>query len=217
MKKTNILTVFLLLIVTQQGFSQITQLELASGFSKTGLSSFSIKPISKDLPLSLATLAFFQKYHDQENTQFDETGVQTTIFWNINEAVSVGPGLYFNSVAGFSQRLSVLLKSKSNNFMATAIPTVSRADKTGSINAGLFLQLYYTRPMNATWNLLFSTQALTHWAKFKQHSRSFQQIRVGVEYKALQFGPAIDLDQYGSKPLTRSSFGLFIRKTFINN
>ena len=99
------------------GNAQFTQLELASGAKKTDFTSFSFTPITQNAAFSIATLAFFQKFHQQEEIIFDELGVQSTLYWNINKTISVGPGLYYNSVSGFSERLSVLYTIRSQHFV----------------------------------------------------------------------------------------------------
>ena len=197
--------------------AQITQLELASGPKKTDFTSFSLRPLAQNVPFSIGTLAFFQKFHQQENYVFDEAGVHSTIYWNINKAISIGPGLYYNSIVGFSERLSILYAIRSPHFVLTAIPTIAHSEATGHINGEVFLQMQYTRPLKGDWKLLLSAQMLTYWDKFSHHSRSFQQLRAGFDKQATQFGLAIDFDQYGSAPVTRTSVGVFVRKIFLNN
>lgn len=197
--------------------AQITQLELATGLQKTDFTSFSLRPITADGRFSVGTLAFFQKYHQEESVLFDEAGVHATIYWNINKAISIGPGLYYNSIAGYAQRLSILYAIKSQHFILTAIPTIAHNEQTGLINGELFLQMQWTLPIKNDWQVLLSAQILTNWEKFSQHTRSFQQIRVGVDKNRTQFGLAVDFDQYGETPLTRTSPGLFVRKIFLNN
>ena len=197
--------------------AQITQLELASGLKKTDLTSFSLKPLSPAVKFSVGTLAFFQKYHQQEDLIFDEAGVHSTIYWNINKTISFGSGLYYNSVAGFSQRLSILYAVKSQHFVLTAIPTITHVEETGFINGEMFLQMQLTLPLKKDWKLLLSAQMLTNWEEFSHHTRSFQQLRIGVDKNATQFGLAVDFDQYGDAPITRTSPGVFVRKIFLNN
>jgi len=197
--------------------AQITQLELASGLKKTDFTSFSLRELSPNAKFSVGTLAFFQKYHQEESLMFDEAGVHSTIYWNINQAISIGPGLYYNSVAGFSQRLSILYAIKSQHFVLTAIPTIAHVEQTGLINGELFLQMQLTLPIKEDWQILLSAQTLTNWEKLSQHTRSFQQLRFGADKQATQFGLAIDFDQYGDSPVTRTSLGVFVRKIFLNN
>ena len=197
--------------------AQITQLELASGLKKTDFTSFSLRELSPNAKFSVGTLAFFQKYHQEESLMFDEAGVHSTIYWNINQAISIGPGLYYNSVAGFSQRLSILYAIKSQHFVLTAIPTIAHVEQTGLINGELFLQMQLTLPIKEDWQILLSAQTLTNWEKLSYHARSFQQLRFGVDKQATQFGLAIDFDQYGDSPVNRTSLGVFVRKIFLNN
>ncbi|WP_211341744.1 hypothetical protein [Ulvibacterium marinum] len=72
----------------------------------TDFTLFSNYSINDNNALSIATLAFFQKFRERENQIFDEVGVQPTLFWNINKTIALGPSLYYNSFGGFSERLS---------------------------------------------------------------------------------------------------------------
>ena len=197
--------------------AQITQMELASGLNKTDFTSFALRPLTQSAQFSVGTLAFLQKFHEQENGMFDEAGVHATVYWNINKVISIGPGLYYNSIAGFSERLSMLYTIRSQHFVLAAIPTIAHSEVTGHINGEMFLQMQWTQPLKGDWKLLLSAQMLTYWDKFSYHSRSFQQIRAGFDKQATQFGLAIDFDQYGISPVTRTSIGVFVRKIFLNN
>lgn len=217
MTKRNIITLIAFIAFLQGSIAQVTQLELASGYRKTDFTSFSIRPFSPHARFSVATLAFFQKFHQEENQLFDETGVQSMVYWNITKAISLGLGLYFNSETGFSERLYIKYTLRSEHFMLIGIPTLSRSEETGFINGELFMQVQWTKPLKDEWKLLISAQMLTHWDKFSIHTRSFQQVRAGVDKRATQFGLAVDFDQYGESPITRTSLGVFVRKTFQNN
>ncbi|MEO9484009.1 MAG: hypothetical protein ABJG47_11205 [Ekhidna sp.] len=217
MKKRNTLVAIVFMAIIHGSVAQITQLELASGLKKTDFTSFSIRPLTPKAQFSVATLAFFQKFHQQEDLMFDETGVQSMIYWNINKAISIGPGLYFNSESGFSERLYIKYTILSEHFMLTGIPTLSFSEETGFINGEMFLLMQLTQPLKDDWKLLLSAQMLTHWDKFSIHTRSFQQVRAGFDTHATQFGLAVDFDLYGESPITRTSLGVFVRKIFQNN
>ncbi|MDW3210618.1 MAG: hypothetical protein R8N23_12155 [Reichenbachiella sp.] len=111
----------------------------------------------------------------------------------------------------------MLYAFQSPHFVLTAIPTIAHADDTGFINGEVFLVIQITRPLENNWKLLFSAQMLTSWDKFSHPTRSFQQLRAGFDIQTTQFGLAVDFDQYGDTPLTRTSPGLFVRKIFLNN
>lgn len=217
MTKRNALVAIVFMAVFHGSNAQLTQLELTSGPKKTGFTSLSFRYLTPENKFTIATLAFFQKFHQEEDIMFDEAGVQSTLYWNFYQSISIGAGLYYNSETGFSQRLSLLYAIRLPNFVFTAIPTIVHAEKTGSINGEMFLQMQLTRPLNYDWELLLSAQMLTNWDQFSHHTRSFQQVRAGFAKLDTMFGLAIDFDQYGDAPTIRTSVGVFVRKTFQNN
>src|SRR5215470_14156274 len=78
-----------------------TQFELTTGFYKSDFSSLTIKSLGDKNKFSISTNAFFQKFYREQDFLFDETGVQTSVYWNLTKNLGVGPSLYFNSVSGF--------------------------------------------------------------------------------------------------------------------
>ncbi len=189
---------------------QFTQTELFSGFDKTDFTFFSSYPINKSQTLSLNTLAFFQKFK-QENQQFDEVGVQPTLFWNITKNIAIGPSIYYNSFAGFSERLSVKYTFKNSRLLLVLMPTVAYTEQINTRYVEIFFQVQYNKPLNDRISLSFNTQFLTIWNAFQTHSRSYQQCRLGVSFNKVQLGIGFDLDQYGLKPINNTSFGLYYR------
>lgn len=214
MKRVRLISSTLLIGFVSTLQAQFTQLEFFSGFDKTDFTLLSSYSINDSNTLSITSLAFFQKFRKKENLIFDEVGVQPTVFWNFNETISVGPSLYYNSFGGFSERLSVKFTLKHSNALFIVIPTVAYSEKKQASQAEIFAQFQLRKPLTATSSLWFNGQFLTVWDKFKTHSRSFQQLRLGLSYKGHQFGLGADFDQYGHKPIQKSSFGLHYRKTF---
>lgn len=203
-------------VFIQCATAQVTQLELASGFYKSGFSAFSIKPLNEKRTISISTLAFFQKFSKKEDFSFDEAGVKATAFWNFSKIVSAGPSLYYNSIAGLSTNLSLLVFHGGQKFTFIAIPSIIYSDKTNTINGEVFLQLQFIQPIKNNWHFLTYTQMLTSWNKFSTHSRSFQQLRLGVSKNNNQLGVATDVDQYGELPIVKTTIGIFVRKVFVD-
>src|SRR6476620_3161526 len=182
-KNSALLFLFALLIFSKSIMAQVTQFELTMGFYKSDFSSLTIKSLDDRPRFSISTLAFFQKFYRKEDFPFDETGVQTSIYWNFTKNLSVGPSLYYNSASGFSEKLSFLIFISGHHLVFDAIPAVFHTENDGSINGGLFFQLQYMRRIKREWNFWVNTQVLTEWNRFSTHSRSFQQVRIGVAYK----------------------------------
>ncbi|MCK0178424.1 hypothetical protein MWU50_03890 [Flavobacteriaceae bacterium S0862] len=193
--------------------AQFTQVELFSGYNKTDFTLYSSYTINESKTLSINTLAFFQKFRDEENQGFDEIGVQPTLFWNINKNITIGPSLYYNSVAGYSERFSAKITLKNSLAVFVIIPTIAHSEQTNHSYAEVFAQFQFNKPINDKISFGLNGQFLTVWDEFKTHSRSFQQLRAGMSLNGHQFGIGLDFDQYGSNPIEKSSFGVYYRKT----
>lgn len=212
MKKFTII-IFLLIVGSSHSLrAQITQVELFSGYDKTDFTIFSSYPINKGKTLSLNTLAFFQKFK-KENKEFDEVGVQPTLFWNITNNIALGPSIYYNSFAGYSNRLSAKYTFKNSRLLFVLMPTVAYSEQTETSYAEVLVQIQYNKPLNDNLSLGLNGQFLTIWDEFKMHSRSYQQLRVGVSLYKHQAGVGLDIDQYGSMPVEKTSFGFYYRIT----
>lgn len=213
MKKIALLTSILLLGFAEFSNAQFTQIELFSGFDKTDFSLYSSYPINEKNTLSIATLAFFQKFHKSADQGFDEVGVQPTLFWNINKSIGFGPSLYYNSVAGYSKRISAKYTLANSRILFVIIPTVGHSQEKGASYAEAFAQIQFNTPINDKVSLWLNGQFLTVWDSFESHSRSFQQLRAGVSFKGHQIGVGADFDQFGPAPIAKSNIGLYYRKT----
>ncbi len=191
---------------------QFTQVELFSGFDKTDFTFFSSYSINNSQTLSINALAFFQKFKE-ENQEFDEIGVQPTLFWNISKSIAIGPSIYYNSFAGYSQRLSAKFTLKNSRLFAVLIPTIAHSEQTDASYAEVFAQIQYNKMLSDKLTLWLNGQFLNIWDEFKEHSRSYLQLRVGVSFYGNQIGIGWDYDLYGPKPIEKSSFGFYYRKT----
>ncbi|MCK0107909.1 hypothetical protein MWU58_01255 [Flavobacteriaceae bacterium S0825] len=213
MKKIIIITSFLTIGFANYLQAQFTQVELFSGYNKTDFTLYSSYAINESKTLNINTLAFFQKFNDKEYEDFDEVGIQPTLFWSINKNITIGPSLYYNSVAGYSERLSAKITLKNSRIVFVIIPTIAHSEQTNHSYAEAFAQFQFNKPINDKISFWFNCQFLTVWDDFKTHSRSFQQLRAGVSYKGHQLGIGLDFDQYGQTHLEQSSFGVYYRKT----
>lgn len=213
MKKMIIITSFLTIGFANYLQAQLTQVELFSGLDKTDFTFFSSYTINESQTLSVNTLAFLQKFKDDDNKTFDEIGVQPTLFYNINKNIAIGPSLYYNSFAGYSERLSVKFTIKNSRVLFVVIPTVAHSEKTEASYVEMMTQFQINRPIKDKVSLWLNGQLLSVWDEFKKHSRSAQQLRIGVSFNGHQIGIGLDFDQYGPNPIKKSSFGMYYRKT----
>ncbi|MFV9550446.1 hypothetical protein [Algibacter sp. PT7-4] len=213
MKKTILIASLLTIGFANYLQAQFTQVELFSGFDKTDFTLYSSYTINKSKTLSINTLAFFQKFRDEQNQVFDEAGVQPTLFWNLNKYIAIGPSLYYNSFSGYSERLSAKFTLKSSQLLFVIIPTIAHSEQKNASYAEVAAQFQYNTPINNKISLWINGQFLTVWDEFKTHSRSFQQLRTGLSFNGHQLGIGLDFDLYGSNPIKQTSFGVYYRST----
>lgn len=211
MKKLIIITSLIFIGVLHPLQAQFTQVELFTGFEKTDFTLYSSYSINNSKTLSLNTLALFQKF--KENQEFDEIGIQPTLFWNINKNIALGPSIYYNSFAGYSERLSAKFTFKNSRILFVMVPTIAYSEQKNAGYAEVLAQFQLNTPMNDKVSLWFNGQFLTIWDAFNQHSRSFQQLRTGISFNGHQIGIGLDFDQYGPNPIEKTSFGVYYRKT----
>ncbi|WP_405207241.1 hypothetical protein [Aquimarina sp. LLG6339-5] len=213
MKKIILITFLLTFGFANYLQAQFTQVKLFSGFEKTDFIVYASYTINKSKTFIINTLAFFQKFRNEENQVFDETGVQPMVFWDINENISISPSLYYNSFSGYSERLSAKFAIKNSRVLFVIIPTIAHSEQKKASYTKIFAQFEFNTPINKKVSLWLNGQFLTVWDEFKTHSRSFQQLRSSVSFNRHQFGIGVDLDQYGHIPIEKSSFGLYYRTT----
>ncbi|MCR9174162.1 MAG: hypothetical protein NXI10_16820 [bacterium] len=213
MKKIVIVSSFLTFGLSGSSQAQFTQLDLFSGIDKTNFSIYSSYAIHESKTFSIGSLAFFQKFHGSNNNNLDELGVQPTLFWDLHENISFGPSIYYNSNAGYSNRLSAKFTIKRSQLIIVFAPTLGLSSNTHNIYAEAFTQFQLNKPINGKISIWFNGQFLTVWDMFTIHTRSFQQVRLGISLFGHQFGLGLDLDQYGPHPLQKISIGLYYRKT----
>lgn len=215
--KTSTLFIFLIMatIVSHQVFSQITQLELVSGNNKTDFTLLSVKSLDKNRKFSFSTLAFYQKYHHSKDFVFDEVGVKSSIFYSLTKSISIGPTFYYNSVAGFTERLTLLISKRTGKFTYTINPALVHSNISNDFGGELFIEMQYMQPIKNEWHFLTYTKLLTSWRGFNIHERSYQYLRIGLSKNNNQFGFALNFDEYGNIPIRKNSIGMFIRKNFM--
>ena len=204
-------------------YSQLNQLEATSGLHKSTVSHFSSLPAGLNAGININTLAFFQKYHREQDYFLDEAGLQLTVLKQITPHLSAGPAFYYNSFAGMMEKLSINYLKAGANYIIVFTPSVGFSNKENSILSEIYFQVQYRKHLSGKWHLFTSFQGLSNWIRlkseteFQSHGRSFQNIRIGLsEDHDWQFGLAIDFDQYGPDPIQKSTPGLFLRKVIHN-
>ncbi len=193
--------------------AQLVQIEGTVGFNKSGVTQFSSIPIGKESKVHINVLAFFQKYHLEEDFFLDESGFQTTVLRSINKSFSIGPTVYFNSIAGLMSNATLSYVNVKKKYTLVMNSSAGYSSKQHALLGEFFFQGEYRIPIHKEWSIISYIQMLTNWIELKSHNRSFQKLRVGLSKNNWQFGLSSDFDQYGNAPIKRTTLGAFIRKT----
>ena len=215
MKKIYTITFVLLVVLSNRALSQITHIEYIPSNIKTDFSYYSIQPLTNNNALSLSTIAFFQKFYKQKDIAFNEVGVQTTGYWNFSKSVSIGPTLYFNSVAGFSEKVTLLIVKKTKKLTFVINPSIAYLNNKSILTTELFVQIQFIQPLKNDWSFLSYTNLFTNLGNINEHLRSYQYLRIGLSKKNNQFGLSFNSDVYGIAPVLKISGGFFFRKIIV--
>jgi hypothetical protein len=214
MKNTTFTFVLLTLGIAFNLHGQFTQVELFKSLDKSTFNLYSSQYINDTKTLNLATLGFFENYRSSENRDFSEAGIQPTLFWNFSKSFSLGPSIYYNSISGFSERISAKYQFKNERLLIVLMPSLGHYQQKEQIYAETFAQFQLNLPIKGSLSFWVNGQFLNVWDKFKTHSRSFQQLRTGISFKKHQFGMGLDLDHRGPKALSTNAFGMYYRSVF---
>lgn len=214
MKNKTFTLVFLTFGVVINLPGQFTQVESFASLEKTTFNLYSSHHINDAKTLNLATLGFFENYRSNENRDFNEVGIQPTLFWNFSRSFSIGPSIYYNSIAGLSQRLSARYVFKNERLLVALIPSIGHSPQDGRIYAEAFAQFQFNVPIKESMSFWVNGQFLNVWDAFTTHSRSFQQLRTGISFKTHQLGLGLDLGRYGPQALGTKAIGIYHRTIF---
>lgn len=135
---------------------------------------------------------------------------QSYVSYTLSELWSTGIGSIFSPLNRVrpSIFLQYFLKGKT-----TALMIYPRVDLWKNPNLELMGFIEYRAAGGQKLKLYARLQYMTTWS-LEAHVRSYQYLRVGVNFGEIQLGPAANFDQYGSLAASYSSIGLFVRKEF---
>ena len=92
-------------------------------------------------------------------------------------------------------------------FLLVVFPSVNLNGKT---QYSQFTLLEYRPKINEMLNGYIRTQWLLA-TDFQRYERGYQQFRLGLQIKHVQFGLAANFDQFDSNAITTSNYGVFVR------
>lgn len=132
-------------------------------------------------------------------------------YFNFTTNIGIGASLVgkINSAEGSVDAGAHIFKAKENWMLFGLASAGLKSD----LEYNWFSIFRYTPKLGARWHLYTSLELFTVFIK-NDHVASVQRLRAGLDYRSLQFGPALNLAQLGADFRTSHNFGGFIRKSF---
>jgi hypothetical protein len=189
------------------------QIEYMGGNNKYLFQSIFIKPLGPKKKIDFFFFNYFDRYHKTAERSLNESLIQSYAARSLGGGFSAGAGMTYHSAFGLSPNLMLQYVVAGKDYLVVLFP-VYYMDKT---QAGeLFTQMQYRPTISKQCKLFTQLMGVSNWSHFQTHSRSWQQIRLGLDYKTFQFGLGLGFDQYGTNELLvkKNTIGLFLRKEF---
>lgn len=183
--------------------------EIFAGHQALANSMLIFSDIENAGKVSFFNLTFFQVDHnDQENNTYE---IYQTATFNLNPTWGIAGGGRFLDDQ-FIPLLALSYQIAKDHFYFNLFPAAQFNTQSNQMEYSLFGILFLTPRINERWKL-FSQLAFEPLFNMEEHIYSYQQIRIGLEYKNLiQFGLGANIDQSGNQFTFNQNYGIFIRK-----
>jgi hypothetical protein len=155
----------------------------------------------------IATFIDRYKTNNEKGGFPDELMNQAYVTFRLSKIFSIKGGLFYTNKTGFKPSAGAQLFITKKNWTFLLSPRVDVVKK-GSYE--LFSLLEFSPSLSGELNLYLRLQAMSNAAK--KHNRSYQLLRIGLQHKRLQYGVALNFDEYGQDGTVYVNSGVFIRR-----
>ena len=131
---------------------------------------------------------------------------QSYLNYKVNSWMKINLGVFYVTKPGINASASIHLYKKFKNVFLLSVP---RIDLYKNPSYDVMSMIEY-KPKIGKVNLYTRLQTLFSF-KNAVHTRSYQNIRVGINNKNTQYGIAVNYDAYGPSVKYYSNYGLFIK------
>ncbi|HLO83363.1 MAG TPA: hypothetical protein VK166_20515 [Chitinophagaceae bacterium] len=158
----------------------------------------------------LATMIKSYQQDKKSPVQKDEIMNQVYLTARISKSLLIKGGLFYTNTVGYRPSIGLQYGIRKNNWMMVISP---RADLVKKGAFEMFLATEFRPPLRKNIRLYSRIQAMSS-VSLKQHNRSYQLIRLGIETKTIQLGAGLTFDEYGRNKTLQYNSGIFVRKVF---
>lgn len=185
--------------------------EIMLGHNRLFFQSIVSKPFTPGSRVGLFTIGTFQTGYNNEPDEL-EMAIPLQVSYKIWKNFGAFAGLAINNKTGIRPVMGpqyVLAKRQ------ILIVLNGRYILSGSNNIEGFALVEYRPVLSKNWRLYSRVQAFYSYnPQGENHDRSFYYLRLGVQRKALSFGPAANFDLYGRDKNFKDNYGVYFNWQF---
>ena len=209
--KNSILTLVLLLVGgslfhENKLLAQPLPVEISATHRAVWYQQLISRKMSKNSAWGFFSVSSWQKSYDIGSKA--ELMTQSYLSYQVHARVTITAGVHYTHVTDWRPSLAVQLNKKWKHAWILLVP---RTD-IWRIPAFELMALYEYRPP-ITENIgLYSRIQIMSSVGASSHNRSYQHLRIGLDFKHFQTGLSLHLDEYGDNLIPVKSYGIFFRK-----
>ncbi len=132
---------------------------------------------------------------------------QSYLTYKITSFMKIAVGTFYATKPGFKISGALQFTFRERNLLFVMVP---RVDLWKNSAYEIMSLLEYRPPISERISLYSRVQIMSNYGPI-HHNRSYQNFRVGLGVQNLQFGLALNVDEYGREMRTHHNKGIFIR------
>ncbi len=209
-----ILFTALILIVVKLAVAQPINLEVMAGNDYLFYQHLIAKKFAAQSPFGFMHIANVSNRYQtdiKKGGRPNEVMNQVYITSALNKHFTLLTGIFYNHVTGIRASAGIQFAMPFKNGLFVTVP---RADIEHRGSVEMMSMLEYQPAITKTVKLYSRLQVMSNYGAFR-HNRSYQRLRLGINLKGVQFGAAMNLDEYGKESKLYFNTGIFIRKEII--
>ncbi len=156
----------------------------------------------------IATYITRYEHSQKPGAMGNEIMNQAYVAYTISKGLTVKGGMFYTNASGYKASLAVQLHHQFKDLTVVIAP---RADITKNGAYEVFALAEYTKHLRNKISWYSRIQFMSSITK-QDHSRSYQQLRLGLRYKSWQMGAGITTDEYGIAKKIHTNSGIFLGK-----
>lgn len=189
-------------------YSNPIPVEVMVGSKSSLYQSITTKTFGKSKKLSFFNLVNYEVDYKSETP--NDYIIQTLWSYSLDKDFKVGLGANLKAYGGFNPLFAITYTKFTKNIGVVIQPNIE-LEKEGL--AELFAMFEWHATKFKTLNPYFRLQGITSYSNTnRKHDYSYLYLRLGVQYKHIKFGPALNIQHFGNGNLKRTTtnFGGFV-------